>query len=319
MTLALLFLLAAPECGSCHRAEAAAHASSSMAHALQRPDESRFLKENPDLRFSGGGYTYRIGREGDRSMYSVSSASGALSATIAWAFGSGMTGQTYLLERNGAWYETSVSFYPAIRGLDWTPGHATRIRADLDAALGRRLDAPEARRCFGCHSDAINVASPKPGVQCDHCHAGASEHAAAVARGDVKRAALRKLSALDTEELSELCSKCHPGWAEIATNGPRGVGNVRHQLYRLAGSKCYDLADKRIACTACHDPHRASVKQVSFYDAKCQACHQGAKTCPVAKQDCITCHMPKTEIPGLHFAFTDHRIRIARAGEKYPD
>jgi hypothetical protein len=29
--------------------------------------------------------------------------------------------------------------------------------------------------------------------------------------------------------------------------------------------------------------------------------------------------MPKTEMPGLHFAFTDHRIRIARPGQSYPD
>jgi len=290
-----------------------------MAHALQRPEQSRFLKENPELRFSGGGYAYQIRREGDRSIYSVSSASGELSAPIAWAFGSGMTGQTYLLEQNGAWYESSVSFYPGIRGLDWTPGHATRIRANLDAALGRRIDAAEAKRCFGCHSDARNVAAPIAGVQCAHCHAGASEHAAAVARGDAKKAAMRKLSRLATEDLSELCSQCHPGWADIAAIGPRGVNNVRHQLYRLASSKCYDLADKRIACTACHDPHRGTVKEVSFYDAKCRACHSTARTCPVAKQDCVTCHMPKTEIPGLHFQFTDHRIRVARAGEKYPD
>src|SRR5204862_8048879 len=99
MIPALLLLLAAPDCGSCHRAEAAAHASSSMAHALQRPEQSRFLKENPDLRFSGGGYTYGIGREGARSMYSVSSASDELRAAITWAFGSGPTGPTYLLER----------------------------------------------------------------------------------------------------------------------------------------------------------------------------------------------------------------------------
>jgi hypothetical protein len=28
--------------------------------------------------------------------------------------------------------------------------------------------------------------------------------------------------------------------------------------------------------------------------------------------------MPKTEIPGIHFAFTDHWIRVVRAGEPYP-
>jgi len=27
--------------------------------------------------------------------------------------------------------------------------------------------------------------------------------------------------------------------------------------------------------------------------------------------------MPKVELPGAHFKFTDHRIRIARQGEAY--
>jgi hypothetical protein len=28
--------------------------------------------------------------------------------------------------------------------------------------------------------------------------------------------------------------------------------------------------------------------------------------------------MPKVDLPGAHFKFTDHRIRIARDGEPYP-
>jgi hypothetical protein len=40
--------------------------------------------------------------------------------------------------------------------------------------------------------------------------------------------------------------------------------------------------------------------------------------CRVGKKDCVNCHMPMVELPGAHKKFTDHRIRIARAGE-YPD
>jgi len=58
------------------------------------------------------------------------------------------------------------------------------------------------------------------------------------------------------------------------------------------------------------------------YDPKCQACHQqgktGAKTCPVSKSKCVTCHMPKIELPGGHYKFSDHRIRIVRPNEPYP-
>jgi formate-dependent nitrite reductase cytochrome c552 subunit len=35
--------------------------------------------------------------------------------------------------------------------------------------------------------------------------------------------------------------------------------------------------------------------------------------------DCVTCHMPKLELPGAHFAFTDHYIRIVQPNIPYPD
>ena len=102
-----------------------------------------------------------------------------------------------------------------------------------------------------------------------------------------------------------------------------GIGNVRFQPYRLAGSKCYDADDPRISCLACHDPHRELVNEISSYDNKCLACHgggkAGAKRCPVAKAKCVSCHMPKTELPGAHYKFSDHRIRIVKAHEKYPE
>lgn len=73
-----------------------------------------------------------------------------------------------------------------------------------------------------------------------------------------------------------------------------------------------------------------------FYDSKCLACHQptagregGARPAakgaenpaaphPAGTKQCATCHMPKVELPGAHFQFTDHRIRIVKPGEAYP-
>ncbi len=134
---------------------------------------------------------------------------------------------------------------------------------------------------------------------------------------------MTRLAGLSTEEISDLCGACHRTWSQVAANGPRGVLNVRFQPYRLTNSKCYDAADRRIACTACHDPHGHSVRDISFYDIKCAACHSksmaSAKVCKVASKNCVSCHMPKIELPGAHFAFTDHQIRIARQGAPYPN
>jgi formate-dependent nitrite reductase cytochrome c552 subunit len=117
---------------------------------------------------------------------------------------------------------------------------------------------------------------------------------------------------------------------------------VRFQPYRLFNSRGHDPKDARFACTACHDPHEDLKHDDAVYDAKCATCHaprgveiaagqkniatagkravpsSAGKSCPVASAQCVSCHMPKVELPGAHFKFTDHRIRIARQREAYP-
>jgi hypothetical protein len=106
------------------------------------------------------------------------------------------------------------------------------------------------------------------------------------------------------------------------------IHNVRFQPYRLEKSRCWNAADPRISCLACHNPHETVVSKASFYDSKCLACHalKGAKTdstppgaaCPVSTKNCVTCHMPRYEFPEGHFRFADHDIRVVRPGAPYP-
>src|SRR5258708_18856919 len=49
-------------------------------------------------------------------------------------------------------YESRLSFYKTLQGLDLTTGHSSASPDDLEAALGRRLTDDEAHRCFGCHT-----------------------------------------------------------------------------------------------------------------------------------------------------------------------
>jgi hypothetical protein len=313
-----LVFMNARDCGGCHPRQAQTQRDTPMAHALIRAADSKFLQLHPDLPFSAGGVKYRIQFAASAATFSVVSGRSSFSVPLVWAFGNGITGQTYLFQRNASWYEAAVSFYPALQGLDWTPGHSTRPHTDLEEAVGRRLDNVEVRRCFGCHSTGAKwdpsgrLDSTEPGVRCEACHRNAEAHRST-------RSPMVRLGGLGPEELSAVCNDCHPSWAEVAANGPRGVPNVRHQFYRLIESRCYDALDKRISCKVCHEPHSHTVRPAAFYDSKCQSCHAAGKICPVAKSNCVSCHMPKTEMPGLHFAFTDHRIRIARPGQSYPD
>jgi len=320
------------ECARCHAAEAKHHPGTSMAHALESITECGILRTHPVLTVKRGEYAYRIERKDKKSLYTVSGPAGEETFTLLWAFGLADAGQTYVFEKDGVLRESRVSFYRSLDGLDWTMGAANTTPANLMEAAGRKMGPQESGQCFGCHAtnavrgQDVAFEGMTPGVQCERCHGATDAHLEAVKTGKAG-GAMKKLGAEDAETISNFCGQCHRTWAEIAGKGPMGVGNVRFQPYRLANSKCYDVEDKRISCVGCHNPHQELDRDDGHYDAKCQGCHggghnavkEGAKACKVAQAGCVGCHMPRVEIPGSHFRFTDHQIRIARANDAYPN
>lgn len=315
-------------CASCHPAQAKPQPATSMAHAMELVPECKILKEHPKMSFTEGRYTYRIERRGDQSIYSVSDGQEVRTFPIGWAFGQGLAGQTYVFETNGEYYQSRVSYYSSIDGLDLTLGAVNIKPSNMDEALGIRMAHQEGPQCFACHATnavvAKRIAPDKliAGLQCERCHGPTENHLKGIKEGNAKLAAMPKLTTFSTEQTSAFCGQCHRTWEEIAASGKLGVFDVRFQPYRLTNSKCYDTDDRRISCVACHDPHQEIDRTSAHYDAKCQACHGGGKAtavaCKVAKNNCASCHMPKVEIPGSHHQFFDHEIRIVKANE-YPD
>ncbi len=319
--------LASDSCKTCHIQESTHFAVTPMAQALEKATDGAILKEHPDLSFQEGPYHSRILRRVDQSILTVVNGNETLTTPLLWAFGRGQAGQTYVFEYNGAMYESRVSYYLAAGGLDLTMGAIGSKPQSIAEAAGRRMDAIGERDCFGCHSHGgvsegkLHLETLIPGVGCESCHGQMDKHLEAVRTGSAA-AKPAHLADLAAEDMGELCGRCHRTWSQIALNGLRGVNNVRFQPYRLANSKCYDATDRRIRCSACHDPHGALETNLASYDVKCAACHSAAlhtKVCPVAKANCAGCHMPKVDLPGAHARFTDHQIRIARAGSPYPN
>jgi hypothetical protein len=299
-----------------------------MGIGLQLPADQLALKQHPGLTFQANGYKYVIENKDGVNLYTVSDGTNALALPIRYAFG--VTSQTFVLEHGGHFYESLVSYYPnangpSAGGLAITMG-SERVRPrNLVEAMGREAPEDEIASCFGCHSSGgviqgkLALPSMKPGLDCEHCHSGSNAHMEALSQG--KPAAIpKKLGDMPAEDMSTFCGGCHRTWDTVVRMKVWGELNVRFQPYRLANSRCFLGNDKRISCTGCHNPHADLVRDDAGYDRNCLACHSAPqKTCPVATAKCVTCHMPKVELPGSHSVFTDHQIRIVRPGDRYPN
>jgi len=303
-----------------------------MARALETVEECGVLAEHPLLTTTFGRYSSRLERRGSGTVYSVTDGSATVSLPVRWAVGaSSAMGQTYVMEKDGELYESRVSWFRELNGLGPTLGGGNSFPADLSEAVGRPMSHDDKLKCFGCHAThategrLLTLEKMSPGVQCAHCHTSLEEHLAATVRSSGKPLlprGLKDLGSMSAEQTSNFCGQCHRTWAEIAMQKNPSLANVRFQPYRLTESKCYDPDDARISCVACHDPHTEASAEPAAYDLKCQSCHAGgkpqARVCPVAKAGCAGCHMPKIEIPGAHYKFSDHRIRIVKPNEPYP-
>jgi hypothetical protein len=314
-------------CLQCHSKDA--QTQSPMAHASLRPADSEVLKANPVLKFKNGSYSYELAKRGDEVVYTVTDGANKISEPIAYCFGEGQKGQVYIFYHNGQLYESKVTFYKAIQALDFTVAQTHEVPKTLDDAIGRPIPADEALNCFSCHSTAsvhnkvLKPAELTPGISCEVCHGPGGNHVKAFKDRDLKNLQIYNPAKLPALELSqEFCGTCHVGFEKVLSM-EKDVETVRFQPYRLFNSPKHDTNDARLSCVACHDPHQKTVKEPTFYDAKCFACHlstpkdpktrdRNAPACPVAKQNCVSCHMPKTDVAEMHFKFTDHTIRIVK-------
>lgn len=310
-----------------------------MAHASTEAANSEILRSHERLNFQAGPFRYEITSKSSSSVYSVHEAAKSASVQLGWAFGYGEVGQTYVYQQNGAFYESRLSYYRELQGLDITTGHSHSKPATLAEAAGRQLDAEETQHCFRCHSTASTTGNSFdpghliPGVSCEACHGPGALHAAAMQAEDFEQG---KKVIFDPHGLSpvqsvEFCGACHRTKWDVAMAGITGAATVRFQPYRLETSKCWgESGDARLTCYSCHDPHKPLVHDSASYDERCLKCHASnahaptvqldhpAPTCPVSAKNCVTCHMPKYELPEMHSKFTDHRIRIVRKGEPFP-
>lgn len=332
----------AAACATCHAAQAKEQPFTPMGSTLEMPESNPVLLHHAHLTTRRGAYTYTVDTVGGKTTYSVSDGQRTIALPVAWSVGA--QAQTWLVEFDGRLYESMVSYYPSIDGLDVTTADDVLQPATLEAAIGRPETEAQTKSCFGCHTtggvtnDELTWNTMKPGLTCEHCHVGTVEHLSAIQQGksaaSAQAAIPPSLGKLNAEQMSTFCGQCHRTWEMVVRGGTRGTPNVRFQAYRLEISRCFDGTDARISCVSCHDPHRNLVSNQAnpaFYDAKCLACHAATarnaanpqrelpKQCTVASSGCVTCHMPRTKVLDGPMAFTDHFIRVVHPGDPYPN
>lgn len=347
-------LYAGPQaCASCHRTIFDEALQTSMAHTAMPVSESNILRFHPDLTFAQEPNHYEIRTVAGKSVYTVSNGTGSKSAVLTWAFGTDRVAQSWLFKKSdGQFYEVRVTYFRTLKDLNFTPGRAVMAPQDVDEAMDRQVGTAEVYTCFGCHTTASGIGSSFddskliPGVSCEACHGPGQAHidkmqemsAFASVRTPVENTenAIFNPKKLTPEESVDFCGACHGSYWDVSLSGITGVDKARFQPYRLEQSKCWNKNDARLTCTACHDPHQQVDTRTDDYDHVCLSCHltsslkgteASAKTdkshpgpiCPVAKSDCASCHMPEVYVPDMHRSFPDHRIRIARADDPFPD
>lgn len=264
-----------------------------------------------------------------------------------YVMGSGNHSRSYLVEIEGFYNESPITWYTSRQAWDLSPGYAKY----LDPPGFAR---PTVLKCVQCHSGRVQSVEnslhrlrvDEEAIGCESCHGPGSRHVQVrrenpqLSGSDETIVNPRNLNRLERESI---CSQCH-----LASVGPADVRGrqgadfrpgellttvrVDHHLEtpgeqmtvvghveQMRLSRCYQESD--MDCSSCHDPHNRPADpaaRITYFRDKCLACH-GEEACRLEKsarlqQDandaCATCHMPKgpTDIP--HFAFTHHRVGI---------
>ena len=330
----------ASACRQCHAEKAQTQITTPMSAAAYHGAVGVRGGKLPPASTRLGPYFYKVASHADTSTLTVSTGSQSLEAAIKWTFGAGVRGQTFVLTHKGALYDSQVSTFPGLHGgMAITPGHEQKKAGTIEEALGTNLRT-EGPRCFGCHTTAsstkgeFNPEQAIPGITCEGCHGPGLAHvvAANMSMTSDARASILNPARLSPVESVDFCGACHTTSADVLEFNLFGPNNVRFQPYRLEKSLCWGTqGDRRLVCLACHDPHQPLVHDPAFYDQRCLSCHSSPtnqpaaaaagsrETCPRATANCVTCHMPKYDVPEMHAKFTDHFIRIVRPGEGYPN
>ena len=318
-------------CRDCHASEVEGYARSTMDHSLRIANNEpegvvRTAEGSISAESAPGGSWQVLHSGGTRSSFRVD-----------YVIGSGHHASGYLIDIDNHLFQSPIAYYRRRHSYGLAPG----FESTPDPGFTR----PVTPGCLFCHAgEAVPVsgtrneyASPPfhaMAIGCSRCHGSAAEHLADPGPGNIINPARLAPAARDS-----ICEQCHLiGVARVLNPGksfsdfkpgqpleetftiyhnvppPGTTGNFRviSQAEELAMSVCARRSKGKLWCGTCHDPHSLPDNPISYYRAKCLACHNASFPVnhPSKTSNCIACHMPRRDTTdGGHTAFTDHRIQ----------
>ena len=277
----------------------------------------------------------QVSADGGRVHFTIEDEGKRVRRSLDYFVGSGLVGRSYLSAIDNFLFQAPVSYYTSQRRWDTSPGFEKRDELSLTRAVEPA--------CLRCHSSRLQpiegtsngYKSPaflEGGVSCERCHGSGEAHVAG------QKTAIVNPAKLDALRRDSICAQCHlAGVTEIAKKDATayqpgalltdsstvyvwsrgGAMNANSHFERMAQSKCWQASDRKLWCGTCHSAHSRPTQatRVSYYRARCRTCHTDTSCTEkrsvrvAAKNNCLQCHMPRTEMQTVrHAAATDHTI-----------
>lgn len=326
-------------CGECHATEAATYAEHPMGRSVHPashmlPGQLKALSS-----FEASGLHYAVERRGGTVWHRETLPNGdkpsavEVRAETTYAIGSGRQGESFLVNREGRFFQSPISWFVGSGGWKLSPGFE-RVHQHFNRAI--------TEACLFCHCneahgkpDTINEFVPKSPrlepIGCERCHGPGELHVAAHENGAGERGPDRTIvnpRRLTPSLRESVCEQCHlQGEARIVREGasmwayrpglpldqfvsvfvppPTGAGSRRavSHVEQMHQSRCYQAGGGKLGCIGCHDPHvlPSDGERVAWYRGRCLKCHEET-SCSLALDErhrrtaadsCIDCHMPR--------------------------
>jgi hypothetical protein len=263
---------------------------------------------------------------------------------VRYLIGSGNFCRSYLVEVDGFLHESPITWYTAKKKWDMSPGYDFPRHWGFERHVPAGCVSCHSGRVEAKDDSVHKLSIREQAIGCESCHGPGSKHvelrrSRKLAAGEPDPTIVNPVK-LPRPLLESVCAVCHQSGQTSVTLRGRTPASFRPgrplndyrvdykfdtggekmtvvgHIEQLRRSPCYQHSE--MTCLTCHDPHarQRPANPVAFYRQKCLDCH-ASKGCsvPVAERvkkdsadNCVTCHMPRTDTDIPHLVFTHHRI-----------